>query len=40
MENELMVNLFEMVENYRLTQKRNMWTDNLYLDIIAIWLDW
>lgn len=40
MKNELTVNLFDVVEYYRVMQKRNMWSDNLYMDIIAIWLEW
>ena len=39
MENELMINLFDLVESYRVMQKRNMWSDFLWLDIIPIWWD-
>lgn len=36
----MLIPLFELVEAYRLEQRRNMWSDMLEMDLIYIICEW
>lgn len=36
----LTAKFFDIVEHYRVEQRRNMWTDSLGMDLVYIVLEW
>lgn len=38
--NILTAPLIDIVESYRISKGKNLWSDGLYFDLIWIWLEW